>query len=295
MTAEICDRCSGKAGPDGAWCDRCIRTCRDHTERLDLQRLSDLNAESLGWAAYFYARAKLPVHPLRTGSKLPATRNGFNDATTDLQLIRDHWRRHPNHNIGLATGHKFDVLDVDTKDGRPGADSLTRLRLAGLTVGVWAVATTPSGGRHILFTPSGDGNHGDGASGLDFRGLGGYIVGAPSRTDQGSYQWEFADPDARDRPFNWSAAMEHLHGPPPRPEHRITFGGGDIGGLVAFVAEAAPDSHERNTRLYWSACRAHEQGLSTDELLAAAVAGGLPASEAGNTIASARHVPPRRT
>ena len=72
------------------------------------------------------------------------------------------------------------MLDVDTKDGRPGTDSVTRLRLAGLTVGAWAAATTPSGGRHILFTPSGDGNHGNAASGLDFRGIGGYIVGAPS-------------------------------------------------------------------------------------------------------------------
>jgi hypothetical protein len=292
--------------PAGAWCDSCIRTCREHTEMLDLQRLPELNSEPLPWAAYFYARAGIPVHPLRSGSKVPATKNGFKDASTDLQLIRDHWRQYPHHNIGLAAGHKFDVLDVDTKDGRPGAESLARLRLAGLTVGAWTAATTPSGGRHILFTPSGDGNHGDATSGLDFRGLGGYIVGPPSHTveilkpngqidqHEGTYKWEFADPDARSHSFNWSAAMEHLHGPPPRPEHRSSSVGGDIGGLVAFVSEAGPDSHERNTRLYWSACRAHEQGLPTDELLAAAVAQGLPVSEAGNTIASAHHAPPRR-
>ena len=30
-----CGRCGGTAGPEGNWCDRCIRICRDHTEWLD--------------------------------------------------------------------------------------------------------------------------------------------------------------------------------------------------------------------------------------------------------------------
>jgi hypothetical protein len=190
--------------------------------RLDLERLPELNAESLGWAAFFYARTGIPVHPLKPGYKVPATRQGVHDASTDLRLVREHWRDHPDHNIGIATGHVFDVLDVDTKDGRPGTESVERLRVAGLTVGVWAVASTPSGGRHILFVPSGDGNHSNQASGLDFRGLGGYIVAPPSHTietrkpsgqiDQyeGTYQWEFAEPVARDLPFDWAAAMEHI-------------------------------------------------------------------------------------
>jgi hypothetical protein len=293
----FCGRCGGPAGPEGAWCSNCIRECREHTHQHDLQRLTELNVEPFEWGAVFYARAGIPVFPLRFGSKVPATRNGFKDASTDLRLIRDHWRRNPSHNIGLATGHKFDVLDVDLKDGRPGNESLTRLRLAGLTVGVWAAATTPSGGRHILFTPSGDGNHSDGATGLDFRGLGGYIVGPPSHTieilkpngeidqHEGTYQWEFADPRARDRPFNWSAAMEHLHGPKPRPEHR-TEPSGDIGGLVGFLANAQPG--ERNNSLFWAANRAAEKGLPTDELLATAVSVGLGEREAARTIQSAR-------
>jgi Bifunctional DNA primase/polymerase, N-terminal len=302
MTAT-CGRCEGTAGPEGAWCDRCISACRNHTERLDLQRLPELNSEALPWAAAFYARAGIPVHPLRPGMKLPATKNGFKDATTDLRTVQDFWRNNPDHNIGIATGHKFDVLDVDTKDGRPGADSLTRLRLAGLTIGAWAAATTPSGGRHILFTPSGDGNHGNQVSGLDFRGIGGYIVGAPSHLieirkpngdidqHEGTYQWEFADPDARRGCFNWVAAMEHLHGPPPRPEHRASTDG-SVGDLVGFVEASEPGG--RNNALFWAACRAFDQGLPTDELLAAAVARGLTERAAAATIASARQTP-RRT
>lgn len=270
----------------------------------NLQRLPELNTEPLGHAALFYAGAGIPVHPLLPGRKVPATKNGFKDATTDLQRVRDYWQRHPHHNIGLATGHKFDVLDVDTKDGRPGAESLTRLRIVGLTVGAWAAAATPSGGRHILFVPSGNGNHGNKASGLDYRGIGGYIAAPPSHTVEivkpngdieqceGTYRWEFADPDARGRAFNWQAAMEHLWGPAPRPEHRPTSETSDIGGLAAFMQAAGQG--ERNNALYWAACRAYEDGLPADQLQAAAEAAGLPAAEAARSSASACHAPRRQ-
>jgi hypothetical protein len=34
----LCGRCGGPAGPEGAWCDNCIRECREYTQWLDLQR-----------------------------------------------------------------------------------------------------------------------------------------------------------------------------------------------------------------------------------------------------------------
>jgi Bifunctional DNA primase/polymerase, N-terminal len=272
---------------------------REYTQRLDLQRLpiiaefgeaKDGNVHR--WAAIFYGRAGIPVFPLVPGRKIPHKGSaGVDDATTDLRRIRTYWTRHPQDNIGLACGAVFDVLDVDTKDGRPGYESLRRLRLAGLTQGTWGAALTPTGGRHILFEPSGDGNHADRASGLDFRGVGGYIVAAPSRTDDGVYRWEFSDPDARGRTFDWGTAMECLYGPPPKPEHRVQAAK-DLVGLVGFVERAQPGG--RNTALYWAACRAHEQGLSTGELLAAAITGGLAEAEASRTIASGNCAPQRR-
>jgi hypothetical protein len=33
-----CGRCGGPAGPEGAWCDSCIRECREYTLQLDLKR-----------------------------------------------------------------------------------------------------------------------------------------------------------------------------------------------------------------------------------------------------------------
>jgi hypothetical protein len=288
--ASLCGSCGGSAGPEGAWCSRCITECREHTLRLDLQRLPIIAELGEGWdahrwAAIFYGRTGIPVFPLVPESKIPHRGSaGVDDATTDLRRIRAYWTRHPNDNVGLACGAVFDVLDVDTKDGRPGYESLRRLRLAGLTQGTWGAALTPTGGRHILFAPSGDGNHADRASGLDFRGVGGYIVAAPSRTEDGVYRWEFSVPDARGRTFDWGAAMECLYGSPPKPEHRVQ-NSGELGGLVGFVESAEPGG--RNIALFWAACRAYEQGLSTDELLAAAVARGLPEREAARTVASA--------
>ena len=32
----FCGRCHGTSGPEGAWCDDCIRECKGYTRRLDL-------------------------------------------------------------------------------------------------------------------------------------------------------------------------------------------------------------------------------------------------------------------
>jgi hypothetical protein len=36
-----CGRCGGTAGPEGAWCDQCIKECREYTLRLDNQAGGD--------------------------------------------------------------------------------------------------------------------------------------------------------------------------------------------------------------------------------------------------------------
>ncbi|MDG4864865.1 primase alpha helix C-terminal domain-containing protein, partial [Streptomyces sp. T-3] len=59
-------------------------------------------------------------------------------------------------------------------------------------------------------------------------------------------------------------------------------------GLVHFVLGARVG--QRNTRLFWAACRAYENGIGESlapELTAAAVQTGLTEREAQSTIASA--------
>ena len=51
-------------------------------------------------------------HPL--GSLVP---HGVKDATTNRARILAWWTRHPHANVGLATGYRFDVLEVDGPAG----------------------------------------------------------------------------------------------------------------------------------------------------------------------------------
>jgi Bifunctional DNA primase/polymerase, N-terminal len=52
--------------------------------------------------------------------------HGVKDATTDRARLTGWWAEHPNANIGLATGHVMDVLDVDGADGAAALRQLAR-------------------------------------------------------------------------------------------------------------------------------------------------------------------------
>ena len=104
--------------------------------------------------ALAYARRGWPVFPCLPGQKIPATRHGFRDATTDPDQITDWFTRHPDRNLAIATGAPGpDVLDVDQHGpAGNGYAALGRLRRAGLLDGAAAYVRTPSGGLHAYFT-----------------------------------------------------------------------------------------------------------------------------------------------
>ena len=69
-------------------------------------------------AALAYAVLGWAVFPCKPRGKEPLTRHGFKDATTDGVVIESWWRRWPDANIGVATGHgTFCALDVDPRHG----------------------------------------------------------------------------------------------------------------------------------------------------------------------------------
>jgi hypothetical protein len=148
-------------------------------------------------AALWYAGIGWPVFPLlaegeivpSTGEpstgKQPATRHGFKDATCDPAVITQWWTYAPNRNIGLATGVRFDVIDIDVPDGLA---TLERLSETDRAVHGWV--HTPSGGVHLYITPTGEPNAGRWMPGTDYRGAGGYVVAPPSRVTAGSWHWK---------------------------------------------------------------------------------------------------------
>jgi hypothetical protein len=182
---------------DDAEADRLEATLDSH-DRDDRNR-------SLGKTALWYARRGWPCFPLRPGDKRPLTEHGVKDATTDLDVIREWWRHTPAANIGVATGVAFDVIDVDWQDksGNPSGAIHTwpALRDSAALPDIHGVAITPRSGLHILTVPDREGHNTAGKvrdaeygtvtlPGIDYRGLGGYVVVAPSRYADGrAWSW----------------------------------------------------------------------------------------------------------
>jgi hypothetical protein len=132
-------------------------------------------------AALAYAKQGFRVFPLRPRSKIPATQNGFKDATTNEEQIRQWWSANTEFNIGIATGNGLLVLDVDAKNGGlasleehiPYTDTLT--------------VATGGGGYHFYFKADQEFRNRAGIfPGVDIRADGGYVVAPPSIHENGS-------------------------------------------------------------------------------------------------------------
>lgn len=151
----------------------------------------DLRAQALA-----YARRGWPVFPLAPKAKTPLTKDGFKSATTDRDTVLAFWSQWPEANVGLATGHGFDVLDLDGPEGHTAFLAYLREHEAEGYVHAGPVSLTGKG-FHLLFAPTGSGNRaGLAGAPIDFRGLGGYIVAPPSLHPLGHrYRWD----DARRR------------------------------------------------------------------------------------------------
>lgn len=139
--------------------------------------MSNLHASAL-----WYAEQGISVFPCKPGEKVPATRNGVKDATVERAQIDEWWTRNPEANIGLATGGRFDVLDID--DWTHVTEQINDIVEEG-----FGYVATPRGGSHVYLPASGDGNAANLVPGVDFRGVGGYVLAPPSALPNGSYRW----------------------------------------------------------------------------------------------------------
>jgi putative DNA primase/helicase len=148
---------------------------------------------AIGDAALAYAARGWAVFPcwwMGPSRKLPITKHGYKDATTEPRVITAWWRRWPRALIGTPTGHGFVVLDIDPRHG--GFNTLTELGFPTLPVTLTAI--TGSGGRHLYFTPppgreirNTQGERGVGiGAGLDWRGVGGHVIVPAPGT---GYEW----------------------------------------------------------------------------------------------------------
>lgn len=221
--------------------------------------------------------------------------HGIHDAASDPATVRALFGAAPwATGYGIACGrepHHLIGVDLDVKNDVDGIAELRRLAdKHGFEVPMTVTITTPSGGQHRwLRAPAGHpvpNSVGRLAPGIDIRGTGGYLVGPGSVTVRGSYELTETSSVIAPAP---AVLLQLLAPPPPRPRPAtLPLSGVQAVALVSFVLDAP--TGQRNDRLYWAACRAHE----TDEheqlaqaLMDAAVHIGLPESEARATVASA--------
>lgn len=246
--------------------------------------------------ALSYAARGWPVFPCQPGQKIPATRHGYRDATTDQERITAWFSLLPAWNLAIATGTPGpDVLDVD-QHGKAGNGfaAFERLRRAGLLNGASAYVRTPSGGLHVYFAGSGQRNGHLAGQHVDFRSAGGYILAPPSKVGGRPYQL-IKTLDGQGI-LDWSAVSGLLQ--PQRQSHgsvsrQVT--GRDVSRLAQWVARQTEGN--RNAGLFWAASRALEGDPAIDlsPLADAAHQAGLAESEITRTLSSARKTREART
>lgn len=236
----------------------------------------------LGDAAQAYARAQLPVFPLRTREKVPLLKGGFHAATTDEQQISVWWQRWPDANIGIPTGATsgWIALDVDPRHG--GWASFKALRSLAAHVQVDLLATccqrSGGGGIHLLFAfcealvkPVKHARGLRGYAGIDLKGHGGYLVVAPSYHPSGvRYQWLRSTPLA---PFpevllpfalpypSTSLPIQETPGRAWSQGKRVVY---DSYTLLDMALARAREGVRHDSALFL-ACRLVEAGVPTDE------------------------------
>jgi hypothetical protein len=222
----------------------------------------------------------------RSQGKHPLLPRGKDDATADPDVITSWWRQWPQANVGVRPPAGVVVLDVDPR--HRGASALLDLTRRDGPLTPTLTAATGGRGLHIWYRYHGPTRAF--AAGIDVKTNSGYLVAPPSVHLTGTpYQWLTTLPIAPAP--RWLRPL--LCGVTPVPP--LGRGPGRAReGLVRLV-ETAPEGN-RNSALFWAACRVHEQGddpTLLEDLIRAAVSNGLPEREARAAAASAARIRPR--
>ena len=224
-------------------------------------------------------RDKKPLIPKEEGG------NGYKDATTDVTVITNWWTRWPDALIGVPTGPRFVVVDIDLQ--HPEAQEW----FATAELPETRTHFTRSGGRHLLFRPHVQVRNSQGKiwRHVDTRGAGGYAIWWPAcglavlnaSTLAPVPDWIVRKLNPPPAPSSPAPSLE-----PSNNEHKLR-------GILRAIISA--HEGERNARTFWAACRLAEMvaanSLSRDTALRltidAAAHVGLSEREATRTAESA--------
>jgi Bifunctional DNA primase/polymerase, N-terminal len=191
---------------------------------------------------------KIPVFPCGEDKK-PLTPHGFKDASTSLETLRTWWSRWPDALVGVPTGIKFVVIDVDLQH----ADALQWLEDNRHRLPITRTHSTRSGGKHFLFVPNDKVKCSAGKLGphIDTRGTGGYIIWWPACDLTVLHGAVLAEVPG------WIIeALNPKRVPIPSPGTSHAPSTASVRGALRVLADAREG--ERNRALFWVSCRMGE-------------------------------------
>ncbi|MBU1456925.1 MAG: bifunctional DNA primase/polymerase [Proteobacteria bacterium] len=207
---------------------------------------------SLGWR----------VFPLKPGTKIPATPNGWKDATNDPSVISRLPDMYPRHNVGIVCGGGGPVVVDIERDGLRGWAKLTATYGEPRT----AIVLTGGGGRHYYFQDDPEIKRRIKVlPGVDFLGAGGYAVAPPSVTKR-VYSWIGNPAELAIMPA-WLRDFYSRHG-----EHQARTTTSCAGGLLSmftgntFILPTNLTEGERNDVLFKYGSSLRGRGFSVDEI-----------------------------
>ena len=189
---------------------------------------------------------------------------GSKDASLNETQVRIWWGHRPDANVALATGRVFFAADIDIKSG--GEETWDNLCAQHGPTPETIEQTTGTGGRHLLFLMPADfvvkNSQCKLGPGLDIRGVGGYIVAAPS-----------IHPETK-RAYDWDGLKEieeQTIAPAPAWLIRLLRDSERRPGGAAPPVQVPDKIREggRNDTLFRIASQFRRNGLSEEEILAA--------------------------
>lgn len=206
--------------------------------------------QRFGWAVF-------PVN-----GKIPTTRHGCKDASTDQALAKIWYSRYPTRGIALATGKPSGIWVLDI-DGPAGEDTLAALEIEHGELPATAEVTTAKG-RHLYFRmPEGrDVRNSASQIGekIDVRGTGGYVVLPPSPHPSGeAYEWARGKKPTKVGIAHAPAWLQEMATAPMQdPETGERF----------YVPDEIPEG-QRDTTIFKLGCSLRAKGLSEEAIYAA--------------------------
>ena len=140
-------------------------------------------------AALSYLPRTVPLIP---GTKRPAV-DGWPEWPATAESVRAWWQEEPESNVGIRTGERLGVLDVDPRHG--GDLKLAELEREHGALPVTPEVVTGSGGRHVYFRAPRALRSVELAPGVEIKADRRQVVAPPSRHPSGRlYVWHPARP-----------------------------------------------------------------------------------------------------